>query len=237
MSYGDGSANSSFGSSTNCVNLGVDLTAAPISGPLTENIVTQYIFSREGAFNVTITDYSTVHTGVKSLRVVVSSYNCKLPEISLGIPSGTTFLKAEAFPRDEDIYLRTSTMLQCDDVANTRSWKVEMVDPNTGEITLNVDLGSIPSRVKADLLLPASFLDVGTYRVTHRVVMTANKLFWNEMATHLKIIREKLVAQFMAGDVAHVKRGWNTTIKLEPNKYSGNPNPAGNQIQVHTCSQ
>ena len=221
VSFGDGAA-SSYGSDANCRIYGVDLEMAPIVGVISANLSPTHSYRDEGLFSQIVTAYSPASVETTTSAVVISAYNCQAPKLLL-LTSEKSFRDPLRIPKRDPIQLTVHNTIECDDISNAKLWTIFEVDQNTGDELDEIDLSEVRSRTGSVLVIKSGNLDYGLYKVSYRMVMLANQWFSAEVSTHIKMVRSDLIVRLTPGLDISITRGWKTTIALDAEGYSRDP--------------
>lgn len=242
IDYGDGSAEM-YGDSATCSGSQYSGSSSYISTFTGNNFQANHAYSSMNTYEVRITAFNEYSTSNTSLSHVVSTVDCAQPTINIKYKT-VLFWEPTKVERKSPVHVIGSTTINCGSILeNIKQWTVESVDPDYGTESSSIDISTISSRLKAELDLPAFFLNVGLYKVSYVLEMKAdafanNETFKSVAYTYIRVIPSKLVGNIFPGGMTKIERGINRMLKIDPASNTYDPDvPAGSpQVsQINTC--
>ena len=148
-------------------------------------------------------------------------------------------------PRAKLFSILTYTIYSCNvTFFEEKSWEVNQVDPDTGNVTRSVNISDNASIKQSELVMPPLALDYGVYQFIYQVILTANDsgVFKStepyQLSTFVEIITTGIAVYALPANMRKIARGLEETIVLDPKKYSFDRDlyvDASKLTYVHYC--
>ncbi|XP_067670970.1 uncharacterized protein [Haliotis asinina] len=151
----------------------------------------------------------------------ISEYDCDKPEVSIE-DAVTVFTNPMTFEKSKGIVLRGKANITCAaSLQNTKSWKIEVIDPDWGSVKKTLDLKSD----KAEFVVKAKSLPYGLYKATYSIQMDLpdDTNFVESAFSYFKVTKSEIVVVMDSGGISEIDRGENRMVTLSPEKYSYDP--------------
>lgn len=236
IDYGDGIAEM-FGDSATCTSSSYAGSATYISTFSGSSFQATHTYTSKNTYDVRVHAFNAHSTSDYSVFHVVSSIDCSQPQIDIK-NKYVKFWEPEEIEKSSRIRVIGVTKIDCGSLLqNVKQWSVESVDEQYGTTMSSIDLGSIDSRLKAELDLPSLFLNTGLYKIAYAMEMEAdlfanNETFKSTAVTYLKVKSSKLVVKIFSGGMTKIQRGINTMVTIDPYSNSYDPDVPKGSSQV-----
>ncbi|XP_046550026.1 uncharacterized protein LOC124259854 [Haliotis rubra] len=151
----------------------------------------------------------------------ISEYDCDKPEVDIE-DAVTVFTSPMTFEKSKGIVLRGKANITCAaSLQNTKSWKIEVIDPDWGSVQKTLDLQSD----KAEFVIKAKTLPYGLYKATYSIQMDLpdDTNFVESAFSYFKVTKSEIVVVMESGGISEIDRGENRMVTLSPEKYSFDP--------------
>ncbi|GFO38753.1 polycystic kidney disease 1-related protein, partial [Plakobranchus ocellatus] len=177
-----------------------------------------HAYSSEQYWEVTMLAKNDHSSTTQVIGFSISGLDCSKPTVSIS-NRHLYFTNPQVFKKSDVIRVRGLSEISCaDNYQNTKSWRIEEMDPQQDTVIGPVSLTSVDIS-KAELNLPSRFLNLGLYRVYYKMEMDgsygANK-FEAEAYTYIKVEASNLIGIMLEGGVSEVERGQTQTLTLAP---------------------
>ncbi|RUS73169.1 hypothetical protein EGW08_019061 [Elysia chlorotica] len=238
VDYGDGSKFIYSDSMIECTELAFSTVAASNRLPLTGLTQLSHSYSSDRLYDVIVTAKNAHSSFTVSVSFSITGLDCSKPSVSISEGS-TVFTSPVTFKKSDIIRVRGLSVISCaDNYQNTKSWRAEMIDPQTNTATGTVSLADVDT-TKAELNLPSRFLDTGLYKVYYKMVMDealGSVKFEAEAFTYIQVSQSALIGVMLRGGVSTVERGSGQTLTLAPLDFSTDPDVDSTVAQGITVS-
>ncbi|XP_071129607.1 polycystin family receptor for egg jelly-like isoform X3 [Mytilus edulis] len=238
IDYGDGIAEM-FGDSATCTSSSYAGSATYISTFSGSSFQATHTYTSKNTYDVRVHAFNAHSTSDYSVFHVVSSIDCSQPQIDIK-NKYVKFWEPEEIEKSSRIRVIGVTKIDCGSLLqNVKQWSVESVDEQYGTTMSSIDLGSIDSRLKAELDLPSLFLNTGLYKISYTMEMEAdlfanNETFKSTAVTYLKVKSSTLVVKIFSGGMTKIQRGINTMVTIDPYSNSYDPDVPKGSSQTFT---
>lgn len=232
VDYGDGELKDTFGDEATC-----KVPGKRYVGQFSTFTRIHHVFLEVGTFTMTAKVSNMVSDVRADFTFPVSYVACKSPAIDIR-DRRVAFYDPLSVKRSMITRVIGTTDLNCTQTfENTKSWKVWELDRQTGSEIRAVDVTSLESSVKAELAIPAKYLDYGLYKVTYRVEMDGAKFpdvasFSGEASTYIDVTKTELIGSLIEGGMSMIRVKYGEMLTLDPGTYSVDPDVPQGEPQV-----
>ncbi|CAL1538860.1 unnamed protein product, partial [Lymnaea stagnalis] len=193
-----------------------------------------HIYGSEGYYEVRATAMNAQSQESVVLGFSISGLDCSKPSVNIHNRK-VYFTNPEVYKKSERVAVRGLTNIKCvNTYDNVKSWKIEKIDELYDTVTSNISLTGVDT-TKAELNLPARFLDLGLYKIHYTMTMDGafgGVRFASTTHTYIKIVKTDLIGVMVQGGVTEIQRGTLQTLTLEPAKFSIDPDEDPKLSQV-----
>ncbi|XP_055954867.1 uncharacterized protein LOC126810750 isoform X1 [Patella vulgata] len=204
-------------------------------GALTGVTEIKHTYNANGYYTVVATAYNSFSNSSNSISVPVSRAECKDPIVTI-LDQSFQFYNPMIVKKGKQFSIIGQSDILCSTtLENIKTWSIETVDDNSGEVTGVIDLSSYSTRTNAELYIPARSLDYGLYKATYSMEMSGADFdggrFVTASYTYFRVDESDIVGIIQQGGISEIVRGLQP-ITLEPHKWSFDPDditPIGSQ--------
>ncbi|KAK7505241.1 hypothetical protein BaRGS_00003403, partial [Batillaria attramentaria] len=244
IDFGDGTYRVYADDATHCTLTG-PFSGLALSGALTGLAEVQHTFIEEDYYLVTAVAKSRYNQVTRHLHLDITSHNCMAPLVKI-YNASHVFYEPHSYRRADIIKFRAIPRIECHPFDNNKTWEIHEIDPDWGNVTGSVALTDMKTD-DAELRLERWALELGLYRVTFTITMTAyggDFRFTGSDYSYFQVVRSELVGVMASGGVSQRPRSkiYPGSFPLYPLKGSydadivgGDPGVSGLSVNSWFC--
>ncbi|KAK3750741.1 hypothetical protein RRG08_022221 [Elysia crispata] len=225
VDYGDGSKSIYSDNTLKCTESAYSTVSQSNKHALTGVNQLSHSYGKERLYDVTVMAKNAHSSSTVVVSFSISNVDCEKPSVSISDGS-SSFAEPIKYKMSSFIRIRGISIISCaDNYQNTKSWRIEQIDPLLGTVTGAVSLHSIDIS-KAELNLDPRFLALGLYKIYYKMTMDksyGDVKFEAEAFTYILVEESDLIGVMMRGGVSEVERGAGQYLTLTPLSFSTDP--------------
>ena len=228
VDFGDGSPAVAYG---NCIDHPNRL------GGLQSEVALWHVYDTQNNFNIKAYGWNTISSENISILIPVleAKKHCGLAIVSIQNGNPGWWLP-NIVTRNNRLSFLGVTKLDCWFTDNTKTWTLDKLDPQTGELLNKSATYELQQTGTATLLIKEFTLDIGLYRLSFKVTMnktfTENIEFSAVAYDYFDVQRSQLIVALIQGQLTSLVKGWGTDLDLIPILVSRDPDLSSVEEQV-----
>ncbi|XP_055877058.1 uncharacterized protein LOC106077240 isoform X2 [Biomphalaria glabrata] len=184
-----------------------------------------HTYTEEKYFEVTAIAMNDQTTEKRVVGFSINGLGCSKPSVNID-KRRIYFTSPESYRRSDRIKIRGLSNILCvTTYDNVKSWNLFKIDKDYDNVTGNVSLAGLETS-KAELNIPARFLELGLYRAHYTMTMAGavgSALISSTTFTYFEVIKSDLIGIMIEGGASEIQRGTLQNLLLQPTLFSRDP--------------